>query len=77
MYISKKYCTVNCMRFFYDVVYMYMRHCYIFLLGMFIGVHGATDITGFGLLGHAQNLAAAQKAPVSFRIHTLPGTVHT
>lgn len=30
-------------------------------------------MTGFGLLGHAQNLAASQKADVSFRIHTLPG----
>ena len=41
----------------------------------FSGAHGATDITGFGLLGHAQNLASAQKATVSFRIHSLPGTV--
>lgn len=40
---------------------------------MCVGAHGATDITGFGLLGHARNLAAAQKAAVSFRIHTLPG----
>ena len=23
--------------------------------------HGATDVTGFGLLGHAKNLASAQK----------------
>lgn len=38
------------------------------------GAHGATDVTGFGLLGHAQNLAATQKAEVSFKIHTLPGT---
>ena len=30
-------------------------------------------MTGFGLLGHAQNLASAQKAAVSFKIHTLPG----
>ena len=40
---------------------------------MYAGAHGATDVTGFGLLGHAQNLASAQKAAVSFKIHTLPG----
>ena len=34
--------------------------------------HGATDITGFGLLGHAQNLAKNQKNEVSFVIHNLP-----
>jgi len=36
------------------------------------GAHGATDITGFGVLGHASNLAGSQKAAVSFKIHTLP-----
>ncbi|XP_058057570.1 inactive selenide, water dikinase-like protein [Anopheles bellator] len=34
--------------------------------------HGATDITGFGLLGHAQTLASHQKNEVSFVIHNLP-----
>ena len=34
--------------------------------------HGATDITGFGLLGHAQALARNQKNEVSFVIHNLP-----
>lgn len=34
--------------------------------------HGATDVTGFGLLGHAQNLAKHQKNEVSFVIHNLP-----
>jgi len=34
--------------------------------------HGATDVTGFGLLGHAQNLAKVQKNEVSFVIHNLP-----
>jgi selenide,water dikinase len=34
--------------------------------------HGATDITGYGLLGHAQNLARVQKAEVGFVIHNLP-----
>lgn len=34
--------------------------------------HGATDVTGFGLLGHAQNLARLQKNDVSFVIHNLP-----
>ena len=34
--------------------------------------HGATDVTGFGLLGHAQNLARIQSAEISFVIHNLP-----
>lgn len=35
--------------------------------------HGATDVTGFGLLGHATNLLEFQReADVSFHIHTLP-----
>ena len=34
--------------------------------------HAATDVTGFGILGHAQNLAKNQKQPVSFVIHNLP-----
>lgn len=34
--------------------------------------HGATDVTGFGLLGHANNLARVQKHEVGFVIHNLP-----
>ena len=34
--------------------------------------HAATDITGFGILGHAKNLAKNQRANVDFLIHTLP-----
>ena len=34
--------------------------------------HACTDVTGFGLLGHAQNLAKYQKNEVSFVIHNLP-----
>ncbi len=34
--------------------------------------HGGTDITGFGLLGHAQNLAGAQKDNVDIIIHSMP-----
>lgn len=36
------------------------------------GAHAATDVTGFGILGHAQNLAGFQKKDVSFVIHNLP-----
>eukprot|EP00118_Oscarella_pearsei_P002843 m.11873 g.11873 ORF g.11873 m.11873 type:complete len:304 (+) comp23655_c0_seq2:275-1186(+) len=36
------------------------------------GAHGATDVTGFGLLGHASNLAKSQKESVDFVIHSLP-----
>lgn len=34
--------------------------------------HAATDVTGFGLLGHANNLALQQRNEVSFVIHNLP-----
>ena len=34
--------------------------------------HGATDVTGFGILGHANNLASVQKEEVAFVIHNLP-----
>lgn len=33
---------------------------------------GATDVTGFGILGHAKNLAKFQKNDVKFVIHNLP-----
>jgi selenide,water dikinase len=32
----------------------------------------ATDVTGFGILGHAQNLIENQKAEVGMELHTLP-----
>ncbi|KAJ1358998.1 putative selenide, water dikinase [Parelaphostrongylus tenuis] len=34
--------------------------------------HASTDVTGFGLLGHADNLSRAQKEKVRFVIDTLP-----
>ncbi|VEL10754.1 unnamed protein product [Protopolystoma xenopodis] len=36
------------------------------------GAHGCTDITGFGILGHAENLVRIQQSSVLFHIHTLP-----
>uniref|UniRef100_A0A913ZRD1 Selenide, water dikinase n=1 Tax=Patiria miniata TaxID=46514 RepID=A0A913ZRD1_PATMI len=36
------------------------------------GAHGATDVTGFGILGHAENLAQIQRNEVKFAIHNLP-----
>lgn len=36
------------------------------------GARAATDVTGFGLFGHAQNLATNQTLPVQFVIHTVP-----
>lgn len=36
------------------------------------GCHGATDVTGFGLLGHAENLVTVQKENVDYFIHSLP-----
>lgn len=38
--------------------------------------HAATDITGFGLLGHAENLAKYQKLSVDFVIDQLPMIVN-
>jgi len=40
------------------------------------GAHAATDVTGFGILGHGRNLASNQKAAVNFEIHTLPIIKH-
>eukprot|EP00052_Salpingoeca_macrocollata_P016745 m.135221 g.135221 ORF g.135221 m.135221 type:complete len:309 (+) comp20157_c1_seq1:228-1154(+) len=34
--------------------------------------HGATDVTGFGFLGHAINLCKNQREEVDFVVHTLP-----
>jgi len=34
--------------------------------------HAGTDVTGFGLIGHARNLAKEQKNDVTFVIHDLP-----
>uniref|UniRef100_A0A4W4GLA8 selenide, water dikinase n=2 Tax=Electrophorus electricus TaxID=8005 RepID=A0A4W4GLA8_ELEEL len=34
--------------------------------------HAATDITGFGIIGHARNLAKQQRNDVAFVIHNLP-----
>ena len=34
--------------------------------------NGATDITGFGIKGHTQNLASAQNAEIDLVIDTLP-----
>lgn len=34
--------------------------------------HGATDVTGFGIIGHATNLAANQSIPLRIRIDQLP-----
>ena len=40
------------------------------------GAHAATDVTGFGILGHARNLAENQTAPCNFVIDTLPCLEH-
>jgi selenide,water dikinase len=34
--------------------------------------HACTDVTGFGILGHANYLAQAQKNPVTFVINRFP-----
>ena len=39
--------------------------------------HAGTDVTGFGILGHAQNLMDNQEAAVGMEIHTLPCIANT
>jgi len=39
-------------------------------------VHACTDVTGFGIMGHGNNLVKNQKLPVNFHIHTLPVIKH-
>lgn len=41
------------------------------------GATAATDVTGFGILGHAQNLVENQKADVGMELHTLPLIANT
>jgi len=36
------------------------------------GAHGATEVAGYGILGHAKLLAQRQRNPVNFVIHNLP-----
>jgi selenide, water dikinase len=36
------------------------------------GAHACTDVTGFGILGHAQNLSSNQVDAVAIEIHSLP-----
>lgn len=38
--------------------------------------HSATDVTGFGVLGHLQNQVDSQLASVDFELHTLPILTH-
>ncbi|KJE88754.1 selenophosphate synthetase [Capsaspora owczarzaki ATCC 30864] len=40
------------------------------------GAHAATDVTGFGILGHARNLARSQKDSVNFEIDVFPVLRH-
>jgi selenide,water dikinase len=40
------------------------------------GVHAVTDITGFGLLGHAWEMASQSRAGMRFRFDTLPLLPH-
>ena len=39
--------------------------------------HAATDVTGFGILGHAQNLMDNQVEKVGVELHTLPMIANT
>jgi len=41
-------------------------------MGIGANVHAATDITGFGLLGHARNIAAASNVTIVFNASSIP-----
>ena len=41
-------------------------------VGLKVGVHACTDVTGFGLLGHLRNLAEASKASMRLRSADVP-----
>lgn len=38
--------------------------------------HACTDVTGFGLTGHGENLLEHQKDQLNFMVHTLPIIKH-
>lgn len=40
------------------------------------GAHAATDVTGFGLKGHSENLMREQKARLGIEIDTIPAVAH-
>ena len=52
--------------------YSHIAQYFTLLCNNYVGAHCATDVTGFGILGHARNLAKAQKRAVSFKLHSLP-----
>ena len=56
------------------VAVIYIHVCFFLAARLMhkYNAHGATDVTGFGLLGHATNLARVQKNEVGFVIHNLP-----
>lgn len=56
---------------FYSLLFLFLI---MFLPGAMARyhAHGATDVTGFGIFGHAGNLAKAQDAAVSFELDVLP-----
>jgi len=49
---------------------------YTCILYIIIKAHGATDVTGFGLIGHAQNLVESQQNQLDFIINRLPCIRH-
>lgn len=52
--------------------YMSIITCTAAVLMYKYDAHAATDVTGFGILGHAQNLAKEQTEQVEFVIDSLP-----
>ena len=50
----------------------YITDIYCVIHSLMTGSHGATDVTGFGIVGHLRNLVECQTAAVSFKLHTLP-----
>eukprot|EP00760_Papus_ankaliazontas_P038656 PhM_4_TR9230/c0_g1_i1/m.72481/K01008/selD, SEPHS; selenide, water dikinase len=63
----------------YDLAARSMCHLNLAAAGLMSkhNAHGSTDVTGFGLLGHATNLAKAQPRPLFIEIDTLPCIANT
>lgn len=72
---------VHCRCSTYISYTLQVQHLYpIYIAGAALmhvhNAHAATDVTGFGILGHANNMAKFQKNAVSFIIHSLPIIAH-
>ena len=56
-----------------DFVFVFFSTAALLMLtDFFLGAHAATDVTGYGILGHARSLASGMTAAVDLEIDVLP-----